>query len=56
MDQLAAGIKEMVIFRDIALENYKLVDNTGMEFLAIAGTFAQETGLSIVISAYSGGA
>jgi hypothetical protein len=56
LDMLNLGLKELVIFRDIVAGTYKLVDNMGMECLEVSGTFQSETGLSIVISAYSGGA
>jgi len=56
MDLLLNGSKEMTVYHDLVLDTWKLFDNAGLEMPFITGTYAEETGLNIVISAYSGGA
>lgn len=55
LTMLDEGIKELGIFHDQILDTWTFIDNEGVQMPAISGSFASETGLSIVISAYSGG-
>lgn len=52
---LDAGIQEFGIIHDLINDSWVFLDNDGVEMPAIPGSYASETGLSIIISAYSGG-
>ncbi len=51
---LDAGLQEFVVVHDLINDAWSFSDDEGTEMLAMPGTYASETGLSIVISAYSG--
>jgi len=52
---LEDGFQELGIIHDLVLDTWTFVDNEGIQIPQIAGTYFSETGLDIVISAYSGG-
>ena len=52
LDILAAGIHEFIIVHDLALDTWSFEDDKDCVMPAMAGTFASETGLDIIIAAY----
>lgn len=52
---LGDGLKELTVVHNLVADTWMFIDNEGLQMEAIAGSFESETGLNIVISAYTGG-
>lgn len=49
---LDAGIQELSVIHDLQSDTWSFLDNDGIEMPVVPDTYASESGLSIIISAY----